>query len=286
MNKDRFVMNRKPLKINTIIKLLIILFAALIFLFPVYWMIVSSFKSNRILMKLPPQLYPTFKNLENYSSIFSESRYLVYIRNSVIVTTGTVSICFVVATLAGYSLSRYQFPFRKTLMSVLLSVQMFPVVAILISLFTFFTRMNLTNSYWGLILADVSMSLPLAVWMLKSFFDGVPRSLDESAKIDGCGRLRTMIQVIMPLIKPGLLAVGIYSFLNSWDGYLFALVIMNKNEMKTLPLGIVESFRGEYMDNYAGMMTMSLIVSLPIMLIFTVFQRYMVAGLTAGAVKE
>jgi multiple sugar transport system permease protein len=154
------------------------------------------------------------------------------------------------------------------------------------SLFTFFTTLNLTNSYPGLVLADVSMALPLAIWMLKSFFDGVPRSLDESAKIDGCGRLRTMVQVIMPLIKPGILAVGIYSFLQSWDDYLFSLVLMNKNNMKTLTVGIVESFLGEFNDNYAGMMTMSIIASLPIMLIFTIFQKHMVAGLTAGAVKE
>jgi multiple sugar transport system permease protein len=249
-------------------------------------MIVASFKSNRILMRLPPQLYPTFSQLNNYRLILTEPRYLVYIRNSLIVTICTVTVCLTLSLFAGYSLSRYRFPLRKTIMSVLLSVQMFPIVAILISLFTFFTSLELANTYGGLVLANVSMSLPLAIWMLKSFFDGVPRSLDESAKIDGCGRLHTMIQVIMPLVKPGILAVGIYSFLQAWDDYLFSLVLMNKNNMKTLTVGIVESFLGEFNDDYAGMMTMSIIASLPIMLIFTVFQKNMVAGLTAGAVKE
>jgi multiple sugar transport system permease protein len=270
----------------SLLKLFVIIVTMVIFLFPVYWMLISSFKNNGVLMKLPPEFYPSFSNIDNYKVILGEPRYLIYIRNSFVVTVGTVTVCLLVSIPAGYSLSRFTYPFRKILMSVLLSVQMFPIVAILISLFTFFMTMNLTNSYAGLILADVSMSLPLAIWMLKSFFDGVPRSLDESAKIDGSSGMRTMLQVILPLVKPGLLAVGIYSFLNSWDDYLFGLVLMNKNEMKTLPVGIVESFRGEYMDNYAGMMTMSLIVSLPIMLIFAVFQRYMVAGLTAGAVKE
>jgi multiple sugar transport system permease protein len=279
-------MARRKTIYQTLIKYLIITAVVVIFLFPVYWMVVASFKSNRILMRLPPQLYPTFTRLDNYIMILTEARYLSFIKNSLIVTSGTVILCFVLSIFAGYSLSRYSFPFRKTIMSILLSVQMFPIVAILISLFTFFTTLELTNTYQGLILADISMALPLAIWMLKSFFDAVPRSLDESAKIDGCGRLKTMLLIIMPLIKPGLLAVGIYTFLQSWDDFLFGLVLMNKNVMKTLPVGIFESFIGEFNDNYAGMMTMSIIASLPIMLIFSIFQKYMVAGLTAGAVKE
>ena len=163
---------------------------------------------------------------------------------------------------------------------------MFPIVAILISLFTFFSRMKLTNNYLGLILADISMSLPLAIWMLKSFFDSVPRSLDESAAIDGCGRFRIMVEIVFPLIKPGVSAVAIYTFLKSWDDYMFGLVLMNKNAMKTLPVGIAESFMGEFVHNYAGMMTLAFIASLPLLLLFVFFQRYMIAGLTGGAVKE
>ena len=273
-------------RLFVVFKYLVIFVTLVVFLFPIYWMIIASFRDNRILMRLPPLFYPTFSYLRNFNLIITEPRYLVYIRNSLIVTVCSVTFCLTFSLLAGYSLSRYRFPFRRTLMMVLLSVQMFPIVAILISLFTFFTTLRLTNNYAGLVLANVSMSLPLAIWMLKSFFDGVPRSLDESAKIDGCGRLHTMIQVIMPLIKPGILAVGIYSFLQAWDDYLFSLVLMNRNNMKTLTVGIVESFLGEFSDNYAGMMAMSLITSLPVMLIFAVFQKNMVAGLTAGAVKE
>ena len=123
--------------------------------------------------------------------------------------------------MAGYALSRYRFPLRKTIMSTLLSVQMFPTVAILITLYTFFVQFKLTNTYLGLILACLCVSLPLSVWMMKSFFDTIPRSLDEAAKIDGCGRFQTLVDVILPMMKPGIYAVGIYSFLMAWDDFVF-----------------------------------------------------------------
>ena len=126
----------------------------------------------------------------------------------------------------------------------------------------------------------------MMVWMLKSFCDSVPRSLDEAARVDGCGRFRTMMQIVVPLLKPGMLAVGIYAFLMSWDDYMLGLVIMTKTPKKTLPVGISESFLGEFGFDYAGMMTISVVASLPVLLLFLIFQKYMVAGLTGGAVKE
>ena len=171
-------------------------------------------------------------------------------------------------------------------MTVILSAQVFPTVVILISLYEFFSKFKLMNSYLGLALADVAMSLPLSVWMLKSFCDGIPRSLDEAACVDGCGRFRILMEIVVPLLSPGMLAVGIYAFLMSWDDYMLGLVIMTKTPMKTLPVGISESFLGEFGFDYAGMMTISVVASLPVLLLFLIFQRYMVAGLTGGAVKE
>jgi|LSQX01.2.fsa_nt_gb multiple sugar transport system permease protein len=258
----------------------------ILFLFPIYWMFLASLRDNPTVMSMPPRFAPSITTLENYRQIFSTPKYLTYIKNSLIVAVFTVLISVCISTMASFALSRYTFPLRKLLLGSLLSVQMFPIVAILISLFTFFSRMKLTNNYLGLILADISMSLPLAIWMLKSFFDSVPRSLDESAAIDGCGRFRIMVEIVFPLIKPGVSAVAIYTFLKSWDDYMFGLVLMNKNAMKTLPVGIAESFMGEFVHNYAGMMTLAFIASLPLLLLFVFFQRYMIAGLTGGAVKE
>ena len=171
-------------------------------------------------------------------------------------------------------------------MTLTLSAQVFPTVVIIISLYSLFSKLKLMNSYQGLMLADVAMSLPLSVWMMKSFCDSVPKSLDEAARVDGCSRFKTMTQIVIPLMKPGMLAVGIYAFLQSWDDYMIALVVMNKTSMKTLPVGIAETFLGEFGFDYGGMMTVSVVASLPVLLLFLFFNKYMVAGLTGGAVKE
>lgn len=264
----------------------LIFFLLLLFIFPIYWMFIGSLKDNSVLMRLPPQFYPTFSTMDSYKSVFSNAKYMRYIGNSLIVASITVAIDLLFSVFAGYSLSRFQYPGRKAIMTVILSAQVFPTVVILISLYEFFSKFKLMNSYLGLALADVAMSLPLSVWMLKSFCDGIPRSLDEAACVDGCGRFRTLMEIVVPLLSPGMLAVGIYAFLMSWDDYMLGLVIMTKTPMKTLPVGISESFLGEFGFDYAGMMTISVVASLPVLLLFLIFQRYMVAGLTGGAVKE
>ena len=269
-----------------ILTYLVIVIALAAFIFPIYWMFIASFKENSILMRVPPQLYPTFKTIDNYISIITNTKYLNYIKNSFVVASLTVIVDLALAIFAGYSLSRYRYPGRKTIMTLTLSAQVFPTVVIIISLYSLFSKLKLMNSYQGLMLADVAMSLPLSVWMMKSFCDSVPKSLDEAARVDGCSRFKTMTQIVIPLMKPGMLAVGIYAFLQSWDDYMIALVVMNKTSMKTLPVGIAETFLGEFGFDYPGMMTVSVVASLPVLLLFLFFNKYMVAGLTGGAVKE
>lgn len=277
-------MKKKRMKMTAIYLVLIIMLV--IFLFPVYWMVISAFRNNNGLMQWPLDFTPTFDTLSNMAAVLASDKYVHYILNSLIVSAGTMVSCVVLSLLSGYSLSRYKFPFRKAIMSTLLSVQMFPTVAILITLYTFFVQFRLTNTYTGLILACLCVSLPLSVWMMKSFYDTIPVSLDEAAKIDGCGRFGILFRVIMPMMKPGIYAVGIYSFLMAWDDYVFSKVLINVNEKKTLTVGISESFLGEFSHNYAGMMALAVIAALPIVLIFIVFQRFLISGMTAGAVKE
>ena len=259
-----------------------ILLLLVVFLFPIYWMFIGSLKENDTLMRNPPQLYPTLRRNRRFGTARSNRAP----GPEQAADQGTVLVDLVLATFSGYSLSRYRLPGRKSIMMFMLSAQVFPVVVIVISLYTFFRQLNLMNTYLGLILADVAMSLPLSVWMLKSFVDSVPSSLDEAAHLDGCTRMMTLTRVILPLMKPGMLAVGIYAFLQSWDDYMLGLVIMTKTKMKTLPVGIAETFLGEFGFDYAGMMTISVVASLPVLVLFLVFQKYMVAGLTGGAVKE
>ena len=276
----------KKRKLRMIGVYIILIIALIIFLFPVYWMVISAFRNNNGLMQWPLDFAPTIDTFINMGAVLASDKYVHYILNSLIVSVGTMLSCVILSLLAGYSLSRYKFPFRKAIMSTILSVQMFPTVAILITLYTFFVQFKLTNTYTGLILACLCVSLPLSVWMMKSFYDTIPVSLDEAAKIDGCGRFGILFRVIMPMMKPGIYAVGIYSFLMAWDDYVFSKVLINVNEKKTLTVGIAESFLGEFSHNYAGMMALAVIAALPIVLIFIIFQRFLISGMTAGAVKE
>ena len=190
-----------------------------------------------------------------------------------------------IALPAGFSFSRYDFKGKNVILTTIMSVQMFPIVVILISLYGFYMRWNLLNTYLGVILADTTFALPLAITLMRSFFDTLPHSLDESARIDGAGRIRTMVSILVPLTLPGLVAVGIYTFLSAWDDFLMALTIMNTTNMKTLAVGLAQSFLGEYAHDYGALMAFSMAGSLPIVLMFVFFQKYMISGLTAGAVK-
>lgn len=267
------------------IKTLLIVFVLLLMLFPVYWMFVSSLMPNSYLFSLPPQFSPFKGSFENYARVITNIRYLNYFRNSMIVSSCTVLLSIITSFLAGYALSRFPIKFKGLIIAGILSIQMFPIVNILVSLYTLFNSWKLLNTYLGLILSSTTFCLPLSVMLLKSFFDTVPKSLDEAALIDGCGRIRVLWSILLPTIIPGILAVGIFTFMKSWDDFLFGLILIQEDVKKTLPVGLAQSFLGEYAHDYGGMMALSVCASFPIVLLFVFFQKYMISGMTAGAVK-
>ena len=280
--------NKKGLfakKVGTVGRYVILILVVVIMLFPIYWMVVCSLMPTHYLTVLPPHFWPVDATLENYSTIFATPKYMTYFKNSIITALGTVGLSLVLSVPAGYAFSRYRFFGKNAILSTILSVQMFPIVVILISLYMFYLKLDMLSTYRGLILADTTFALPLAITLIKAFFDTVPRTLDEAARIDGAGRVRTLTKILFPLVKPGIVAVCIYTFLNAWDDYLMALIIMQDTSMKTLTIGIAETFLGEYCYNYGGMMAFAVIGSVPIVVMFIFLQKYMIAGLTAGAVK-
>ena len=166
-----------------------------------------------------------------------------------------------------------------------LATQMFPQGMLLISLYLIFMRLKLINTYPALILANTTFAIPFAIWILKGFFDTIPREIEDAALIDGCNRLSVMTKVILPLVAPGLVAAGVYTFLISWDEYLYASTLMARPQMRTLPPGIVQSFVGQFYLNWPNVMAASVLVTLPVTILFILFQKYLVQGLTSGAVK-
>ena len=206
-------MKSKNKKIENVICAAAIACSVVVLLFPVYWIIISSFQSNGDIMRLPPNFWPKRVKWDNYIKIMTNMKYVIFLKNSFIVAFSTVALSAVVSIFAGYGFSRYRFPGRQLFMNTILNIQIFPVTVIIISLYTFYSKMHLMDSYTGLILANFVYTLPFTVWFMKSFFDTIPSTLDEAAVIDGCGRLKTVTTIVLPLVKPGLVAASIYSFL-------------------------------------------------------------------------
>ena len=272
-------------KAKSVLKYVVVALILVILLFPVYWMITCSLLPSSVIMSVPPTFIPLQATLKNFTQIFTKPTYLQFFENSFIVSFGTIAVVLLVAIPASFALSRYNFKGRRTMLSAISSVQMFPVVVILTTLYGFYNSWGMLDTYRGLILADTTFALPLAITLLKSFFDTISKSLDEAARIDGASRMRVLLNILLPLVVPGLVAVGIYTFLSAWDDYLMSLTIMKSNAMRTLPVGIAQSFLGEYSNDYGGLMAFAVAGSAPIVILFVFFQKYLVSGMTAGAVK-
>lgn len=264
----------------------VLLTLLLIFLlFPIYWMIVTSFKTNLVIYKIPPQWFPHSPTLAGYRSVFSSDAFPIYFANNFITALFTTLLTIIASVPAGYSLSRYRTRVSQGVSLGLLSTQMFPVIGIVIALYTLFKSIHLLNTRFGLILALTALSIPFCIWLIKGFFDDIPMSIEEAAKIEGASRLGILLRIVVPLSKPGLLAIGLYTFMLAWNDFLVALTLIISNHLRTLSVGIAFHFLGEVSYNWSLVSTASVVGTIPMFLLFFIFQRYMVSGLTAGAVK-
>ena len=274
----------RQLTAGKIVKYGLIGFVALVFIFPIYWMIVTSLKPNSVIMRLPPQFLPTHPIADHYISVLSDHRFFTFYKNSVIVAVLTTGVTLMLAILASYSFSRFRYRFSGPLQMLFLSTQMFPAVVLLIALYTMYSKCGLT--YTALVLACTTSALPLSILVLKGFFDTVSATIEEAATIDGAGRFQTLFTIVIPLIKPGIVAVGLYSFLVCWDDFLWSLTLTNKLEMRTLSAGISMLYLGEQSQDWARVMAAATSASLPILIVYIFLQKYMIEGLAMGAVKE
>lgn len=276
----------KQIRVDSILKYILIGLVTLIFIFPIYWMIVTSLKPNSVIMRLPPQFFPGSPITDHYISVLSDHRFFTFYKNTVIVAALTTAVTLLLAILASYSFSRFRYRFSGVLQMLFLSTQMFPAVVLLIALYTMYSKLGLINTYTALVLACTTSALPLSILVLKGFFDTVSPTIEEAATIDGAGRMHIMTRIVVPLIKPGIVAVGLYSFLVSWDDFLWSLTLTNKLEMRTLSAGISMLYLGEQSQDWARVMAAATCASLPVLVVYIFLQRYMIEGLAMGAVKE
>ncbi len=252
--------------------------------FPLFWMTVSSVMPYQELFSRTPRLLPRHPTIQHYVDLLSRTVFPVYFVNSTIVavlaTVGAVSL----ATLAGYGLTRFRFPGRDLIAQVVLFSYMFPPILLSIPLFVLLKQLGLVNSYAGLSLAHISFALPFAMWLAVIFFQAIPVDLDEAAMVDGASRLGALLRVVLPLAIPGVVANAVFVFVLSWNDYLFSVVLVVDEARKTLPVGVA-GFADSTSVEWGLMMAGGVLITLPIMLGFTVVQRYLIQGLSAGAIK-
>jgi N,N'-diacetylchitobiose transport system permease protein len=253
--------------------------------FPVYWMFTTSFRRNADIRSPHPEFLPFGGTLENYRSVFDSDNFGTAFQNSLKVTALTVVLALCTAFLAAVAVSRFRFRGRIAFLVMILVVQMVPAEALMISMVKVLEGWNLRNSIMGLTIAYLAFVLPFTIWTLRGFVSGVPKELEEAAMVDGSSRLRAFFTVTLPLVAPGLVATGIFAFIQAWNEYTFALVIMNRPEKETLPLWLQQFNFGARGTDWGGVMAGSTLITIPVIVFFLFVHRRIAAGLTAGAVK-
>ncbi|MEZ5668941.1 MAG: carbohydrate ABC transporter permease [Alphaproteobacteria bacterium] len=256
----------------------------LVCLFPFWWMSLSSIKTLRELYTVPPIWWPDMPTWENYEKVLFESNVPRYFLNSVVISVGSTGLALILAVFASYGFARFNFKGKPLLQACVLIGQLLPTAAIIVPLFITLRVLGLVNTYWGLILVYMIITLPLSVWMLTSYFKAIPAELEEAAIIDGASRMGVLFRITLPLSIPGVVAVVVYAFVTTWNEFIFALCFATDSSVKTLPIGLAE-FSTEFNTDWGAVMAASLVMTLPIALLFLAMQRLFIGGLTAGATK-
>ncbi|MEO8244042.1 MAG: carbohydrate ABC transporter permease [bacterium] len=262
----------------------ILIVLAVICVFPVLWTFLTSVKHESDIVTRDMVYFPTQFTFESYVKLWYQSSYPKLVLNSLVVTSLTVLICLATGTVASYSFSRFHFAGRSQIMLAYLVVRMFPAVLIIIPLFIVMKQVGLLDSKTGLAIAYTSFLLPLFVWILKGFFDAAPRELESAARIDGATRLGAMFRIVIPIARNGLVATCVFVAIAAWNEYLFALMLTTSQGSRTWPVGL-QLMVGEFQLPWGMLAAGGMISILPVIVLFALVQRIMVAGITAGAVK-
>lgn len=254
-------------------------------LFPFLWMLVTSLKPSDQIRSINPSFWIHNPTFEHFANVLYQSKFGTYFANSVKVALSTTAIALIVSIFGGYALSRYgRFRGVKSVRLAMLVSQMIPGVLLMIPLYLIMKHLDLINTLGSLIIAYSTFMIPLCTFMMKSFFDSVPLEIEESAEIDGCGKLSTIFRIVLPVSIPSLIATSLFAFVNAWNEFMFGYVFINADESRTLTPGIM-LFKGLYLTDWGSISAASVLSVLPVIIMFAYMQRFLVEGMTAGAVK-
>lgn len=263
----------------------LLIFFSFICVFPFAWMLISALKPKNEIRTAMPSIIIQAPTLDNFKRVLLDAGFLNYIKNSFIVSVIACALSMVIAVLAGYALSRY---FKKRVVKAsnffMMLSQMIPGVLLLIPLYLIMQRLKVLESYISLILAYTTFVIPLCTFMMSSFFDTVPISLEEAAEIDGCNKAHTLFSVVLPLSIPSLVSTGLYAFINAWNEFMFGYIFISTDKYRTLTPAIM-LFKGANTIDWGGLMAASVVAVIPVTIVFLFLQRYFLAGLMSGGVK-
>ncbi len=276
-------MEKKKWTPFSIISMIILIALTIFFMFPFYWILTGAFKLQSVAVQVPPEWFPMNPTLENFEKLLVPLTARWFF-NSIFISTMTTILVCTSASLAGYALAKKKFIGSKLVFIIFVGAMALPKQVILIPLLKFITELGMMDTYRALILPAVGW--PFGVFLMKQFTTSVPKELLESGKIDGCGELKTFTSIVLPIVKPGIGALAIFTFIASWNDYFSQLVFTNSEVMKTLPLGLSAMAQSaEFTTNYGLLMAGALLASLPMIVVFLSFQSYFTQGVTMGAVK-
>jgi len=253
--------------------------------FPLLWMIVTSLKPANELFSIPPTILPKAPTFEHYVKLLTDTPFPIYFRNSVLLAIGTTAAVVVIATLGAHSLVRFTYPGRRFLAQAVLFTYLLPSVVLIIPLYMLMVWLGIANSLFSLMLAYTSFALPFALWLLRSFMASIPDDLEHAALVDGATRMEAFFDVILPQALPGIISTSLFTFILAWNEYLYALVLLNRDAWRPLTTGVINMLTSAFNIEWSLLMAASVMMSLPLIVIFAFLQKHLTQGFGAGGVK-
>jgi multiple sugar transport system permease protein len=264
---------------------LLLTIAILIVFFPLAWMLTVSVRPNLEVMRMPPEWIPEVFTLQGYAKIFTNPKFLVVFLNTMVVSLLVTALSLVLGALAAYALARFKFAGQRAVLMFLITTQMFPLVLLCIPYFRIFITLGLYDTRTSLVVVYLTFTLPFCILMLRSYFLNIPRDIEEAAMVDGCSRMGAIFRTLIPMSYPAFIGAGLYTFLLAWNEFLFAVVLIESWENRVLTMAIY-SLMAEFVTEWNTMMAFSVLASLPLVIAFIFLQKFMVQGMTAGALKS
>lgn len=275
----------KKRKLQVYIVYIVASILSFIVLFPILWMVITSLKTTPEIYAFPMVYFPKQVTLEHYHSALSEGNFLMYLKNSIIISSSSVILSLIVSILPAYALARFKFPGKSFILATVLLLVLLPQVSFVVPMFQFLRTVRLVNSYIGVVISYLPFVTPIQIMLLLGFFAEIPKSIEEAAVIDGSSYMTTFMKIVLPISMPSIVSVGIYSFFFSWNELMFSMSFLTQQNKQTIPV-FLSFLVGEFGINWGQLFAAATLATLPALVIFVFLQRFFMAGLVAGAVKD